>query len=114
MPIYCFSCKCGNKFELSLPMSDCSEPQKCECGETAQRDLQTEHGSGNIDGLNKENIRVMRSLGVLDEDLPNARKLHPQVEWKKIGNSWCPVVRNRLERQLLCKQASKCSYYDFD
>ena len=61
-----------------------------------------------------EHERVLRSLGVLDEDLPAAKKLHPQAEWKKVGNSWCPIAKTRTDRQLLCKQASKCSYYDFD
>jgi hypothetical protein len=58
----------------------------------------------------KENIRYSASLGVLDEDLPAARKLHPQADWKKFGNSWRPKIRNRQEKLLLIKQAGMTEY----
>jgi putative FmdB family regulatory protein len=37
MPIYEYQCKCGRVFTRFEPMSRCSVPQECECGETAER-----------------------------------------------------------------------------
>ena len=111
MPIYCFFCKCGNKFEKALPMADSQKLQYCECGEQARRDIRTEHSQGNIDGLMADNPRYSVSGAVMDEDLPAAKKLHPHIsDWKKVGSSWRPLIRNRKEKLLFMKQAKAYEY----
>ena len=51
--------------------------------------------------------RYSRTLGVFDEGLEAAKKLHPQVsDWKKFGNSWRPLIRNRAEKVKMMKQAN--------
>lgn len=37
MPIYSFRCKCGNEFDSYLRLSEYDNPQKCPCGEVAER-----------------------------------------------------------------------------
>ena len=51
-----------------------------------------------------ENIRVSRSLGVTPEQLNDAMKRSPGTEWKKVGNSYCPVIHNRPEKLKIMKQ----------
>lgn len=41
--LYCFKCEsCGREAERSLPMSQCREPQSCDCGGTMQRNRAAE------------------------------------------------------------------------
>lgn len=50
--------------------------------------------------------RYSVALGVFDEQLEDAKKLHPQVsDWKKFGNSWRPLIRNDAEKRKMMKQA---------
>lgn len=53
----------------------------------------------------KENIRVSHSMGVPIKQFEEAKKLHPGVEWKKVGNSMCPVIRNRTDKLRIMRQA---------
>ena len=41
MPTYSYSCEsCGNEFEMSRPMAECSNPQPCtECGGNGKRTI---------------------------------------------------------------------------
>lgn len=91
-------------------MKDSQKPQICECGNNGKRSIVAEHSRGGVDYLMNEHVRYSASLGVLDEDLPAARKLHPQCDWKKFGNSWRPKIRNRQEKKLLMKQAEMFEY----
>ena len=43
----------------------------------------------------KENVRVSHSMGVPIAQFEQARQAHPGIEWKKVGTSMCPVIRNR-------------------
>jgi hypothetical protein len=58
----------------------------------------------------KDSPRYSRTLGVFDEDLPAARKAHPQAEWKKFGNSWRPLIKNRTGKKRMMKQAKMQEY----
>jgi len=51
----------------------------------------------------KENVRVSHSMGVPIAQFEQARKAHPGVEWKKVGTSMCPVIRNRPEKLRIMK-----------
>ena len=58
-----------------------------------------------------EHWRYSSALGVFDEQLETAKKLHPQVsDWKKFGNSWRPLIKNRAEKKLAMKQANMYEY----
>lgn len=60
----------------------------------------------NWDGMNKENVRVSRSLGVPVSKIKEAQKVHPGVEFKDMGNGYaCPVIHNRAEKLKVMKQA---------
>lgn len=83
----------------------------CTDGLEMDRDYVAEHSQGNVDGLMKENPRYSVSGAVLDEDLPAAKKLHSHItDWKKVGSSWRPLIRNRKEKLLFMKQCSAWEY----
>jgi hypothetical protein len=58
----------------------------------------------------KDTPRYSATLGVFDEGLEAAKKAHPQVEWKKFGNSWRPLIKNRTDKKRLMKQAKMSEY----
>jgi len=65
----------------------------------------------NVTGMVEEHIRYSLSGAVLAEDLESARKLHPHIsEWKKFGNSYRPLIRNRAEKLKFMKQ---CGAYEY-
>lgn len=39
MPTYQYRCECGTRFDRVLPVRLYDEPQTCECGKTAQKEL---------------------------------------------------------------------------
>lgn len=39
MPLYEYKCDCGKRFDLMLPLARYDEPQVCECGKTAVKQL---------------------------------------------------------------------------
>lgn len=39
MPIYEYKCKCGTLFERHLPVDKYQEPQTCECGNVAEKQI---------------------------------------------------------------------------
>lgn len=58
----------------------------------------------------KEHIRVSRSMGVPIAQFEEAQKRHPGAEWKKVGNSMCPVIRTRTDKKRLMRQAKMEEY----
>ena len=64
----------------------------------------------NITGMIDEHPRYSVSLGVLDEQLSEARRLHPKTEWKKFGNSWRPLIRNRADKLRTMREAKMEEY----
>ena len=58
----------------------------------------------------KENVRYSAAMGVTDAGIENARKIHPQAEWKKFGNSWRPKIKNRTEKLKMMKQCGMSEY----
>lgn len=112
MPSYTYKCLvCDKIFDSYSLIDNRNNPQICECGGKANRDVESEiNTSYNIAGTSENHERYSMSLGVLDEDLPAARTLHPQAEWKKFGNSWRPLIRNRAEKIKIMKQARMVEY----
>lgn len=58
----------------------------------------------------KENVRVSRSMGVPVAQFEEARKVHPGVEWKRVGNSMCPVIRRRNDKLRVMKSMGMEEY----
>ncbi len=52
----------------------------------------------------KENIRVSRSMGVPIAQFKQAKAAHPGIEWKRVGNSMCPVIHNRSDKLRIMKR----------
>ena len=52
----------------------------------------------------KENVRVSRSMGVPIAQFKEAREAHPGIEWKRVGNSMCPVIKSRPEKLRIMKR----------
>jgi len=53
-----------------------------------------------------DNWRYSVSLGVSETQIEEARKLHPQAEWKKFGHSYRPLIKSRADKKKLMKQAN--------
>ena len=51
------------------------------------------------------------TMGVSEAQLDDARRLHPQVEWKRFGHSYRPLIKNRAEKLKMMKQ---CGMVEFD
>ena len=52
----------------------------------------------------KDNPRYSATLGVSETQIEEARKLHPQAEWKKFGHSYRPLIKNRTDKLRMMKQ----------
>lgn len=50
--------------------------------------------------------RYSASLGVSETQIEEAKKLHPQAEWKRFGHSFRPLIKNRAEKKKMMKQAN--------
>ena len=59
----------------------------------------------------KDTPRYSASLGVSETQIEEAKKLHPQVEWKRFGHSFRPLIRNRTDKKRIMKQAN---YEEYD
>jgi len=59
----------------------------------------------------KDTPRYSASLGVSETQIEEAKKLHPQVEWKKFGHSYRPLIKNRAEKK---KMMSQCGMEEYD
>jgi len=54
----------------------------------------------------KDTPRYSATLGVSETQIEEAKKLHPQVEWKRFGHSFRPLIKNRPEKLKMMKQAN--------
>lgn len=107
-----YNCRCGyNGYDLvhgkwTQQCSNCGELQKRYT--LRYNNKETQHETVNI--AYKENPRYSVALGVSETQIEEARKLHPQAEWKKFGNSYRPLIKNRAEKLKLMKQAGMEEY----
>lgn len=58
----------------------------------------------------KDTPRYSATLGVSETQIKEAAKLSPQVEWKRFGHSFRPLIKNRAEKLKLMKQ---CNYEEY-
>ena len=54
----------------------------------------------------KDTPRYSATLGVSESQIEEAKRLHPQVEWKRFGHSFRPLIKNRPEKLKMMKQAN--------
>ena len=54
----------------------------------------------------KDTPRYSVSMGVSETQIEEAKKLHPQVEWKRFGHSFRPLIKNRTDKKRIMKQAN--------
>jgi len=104
--IEAFDCKLCDFYE-EYPNED--SPLKCpECGSKwyTLRFIKASKPKSKFVSIGyKDTPRYSVSLGVSETQLEEAKKLHPQAEWKKFGHSWRPLIRNRTDKKLMMKQA---------
>ena len=58
----------------------------------------------------KDSPRYSATLGVSETQIEDAKRLHPQCEWKRFGHSFRPLIKNRPEKLKMMKQAGMCEY----
>jgi len=58
----------------------------------------------------KDTPRYSVSMGVSETQIEEAKKLHPQAEWKRFGHSFRPLIKNRAEKKKMMKQAGMVEY----
>lgn len=111
--------KCGKYFKATYNnKTGYRDPEPCPgCGGDAkhkhvikgsEQDPNTKVGVVNI--TYKENPRYSATLGVSETQIEEAAKLSPQVEWKRFGHSFRPLIKNRAEKLKLMK---RCNYEEY-
>jgi hypothetical protein len=58
----------------------------------------------------KDTPRYSMTLGVSETQIEDAKKLHPQAEWKRFGHSFRPLIKNRPEKLKMMAQAGMQEY----
>lgn len=58
----------------------------------------------------KESCRYSVTMGVTETQIEQAKKLHPQVDWKKFGHSYRPLLKNRTDKLRMMKQCGMVEY----
>ncbi len=99
MPIYCFSCKCGEDIEVVRPMSQSGEFQMCVCGKKMNRDYQ----AMNIMSGNKEYGKaiISDSLAMNPNQIPEHNRLFPDIKVLPDGR---PVFDNYQKHDAYLKK----------
>lgn len=58
----------------------------------------------------KDSPRYSATLGVSETQIEDAKRLHPQAEWKRFGHSFRPLIKNRAEKKKMMKQCGMEEY----
>lgn len=98
-----FTCKSCNFIERYEDFHSPNKCPKCECKWYILRWPEEDEIKRTIDC--GENCRYSVTLGVPETQIEEAKKLHPQAEWKKFGHSYRPLIKNRADKKRLMKQA---------
>ncbi len=59
----------------------------------------------------KDTPRYSATLGVSETQIEDAKRLHPQAEWKRFGKSFRPLIKNRAEKK---KMMAQCGMQEYD
>lgn len=85
MPIYAYKCPaCEMHFDRFLKMKDCDNPQICECGEEAKRQISAVNFNLPGDGWTSKNLRIKKQMRKKN------KRLDAKMEERKRDQ---PVVR---------------------
>ena len=109
---HCTKCDKYFKAYYDITKTGYRDPEPCpDCGGEAkhkhvikgsEQDPNIKVGVVNI--TYKENPRYSISMGVSETQIEAARKLHPQVEWRRFGHSFRPLINYRPEKLKMMKQ----------
>ena len=106
--------KCNKYFKRDAP-KDAGECPNCNSKRVwksvekyGPNDIRYEKVFTNI--AYKENIRVSRSMGIAPSQLEEAKQRCPGTEWKRVGESLCPVIHNRPEKLKVAKALGMVEY----
>ena len=59
----------------------------------------------------KDTPRYSASMGVSETQIEEAKRLHPQADWRRFGHSFRPLIKNRAEKK---KMMSQCGMEEYD
>lgn len=111
MPIYVFSCGCGNTFEKFSSVKDWKPKRKCpKCGKMAHQNIIAEHKSGNVDSQMREyefegsTGTRMYGASYLPNQIDEARKLHKGTDFRLYNGCYLPVIKNRTHKLKYLKE----------
>ena len=113
--VYVYTCSsaegCGHTFEESMSAKDWVENYPCpKCGKKAHQNLVAQHASGGIDSQMGEyefyssTGTRMYAASYLDNQIGEARKIHPGTDFIRHNNCWLPRIKNRTHRKKYLKE----------
>ena len=99
MPIYPFTCKCGNKFEKCASIKVAPKTAQCSCGRQAKRDYSA---YGGFNAVMKDNPRWSWAMGAANsQEVAERTKEHPDRVYDSDGRL---LIRNRQHKKLEMKR----------
>ena len=101
MPSYTASCKCGRIFQYISTISARNDPVECECGSTANRDVEAELNVGKRTKWVSDNPRWSLSMGVPPSQVNEFRKRFPNSVYDNRGRL---LVKNRKDKLKQAKE----------
>jgi len=108
MPSYTAKCsKCGKVFNYFSTISERNEPVECECGELAERNVESE--LANYGGqITVDNPRWSLSMGVPPSQVEEFRKRFPNSTYDNNGRL---LVKNRKDK---LRQMNERGFTEYD
>jgi len=110
MPSYTYKCNaCKNVFDCVEVIANRNEPQMCDCGNLAPRNVMCElNATGDINATMKSNERWSFSMGIHVDKIPEMEKKYPDRTYHpKTGQL---LVRNRVHKKKLMKEHGMTEY----
>lgn len=115
MPTYSYRCLCGETFEKNVARSECTQPQPCQCGESAKRVVGQVAFVQKGDGWVGKNMKIKRQMKAKNarlsargkeklRDAP-AMTLAPNVDGERV-DSWSEA------KKLAASQGKATDTYD--
>ena len=105
MPRYSFLCpECGRTEEIVRHMANSSNSAWCRCGCEMNRDFQAENVMVGAGRRSYSKPIVSDSLAILPDQIPEHRKMFPNIEVTKEGQ---PVFDNYSDHEAYLK---KCNF----
>ena len=119
MPTYSYRClACNTTFELVVSMKDVKQVEPCpNCGGQAHHDLIADH-SGGVDSQMREyefygeHGTRLYSACYLPHQLEDAKKKHPNRQFRKVNGCYLPVIKHRRDKLQYLKEYGNYVEYD--